>query len=256
MEVEVRSARAAADPAPRPDDRRGGRRRRSSGPAKAVWFNQAWLADRLRPGTRLLLHGKLEPRGLRVAEHEFVDGERRPPESTRPGSCRCIPATERLRPQRIREWAWQAHAAGPRTRSSRCRPSCARAAGWPAPADALATAHFPGSLAERGARPRAARVRGALPVPGGARGAARQGRQATDRASRSAAPGELVERWLGSLPFELTGDQRRAIEEIDADLGRGAADAAAADGGGGLAARRWSPSTRCCARSRPGTRPR
>ena len=31
-------------------------------------------------------------------------------------------------------------------------------------------------------------------------------------------PGELVRRWLGSLPFELTGGQRRAVQEIDADL--------------------------------------
>ncbi len=31
-------------------------------------------------------------------------------------------------------------------------------------------------------------------------------------------PGELVRTWLASLPFEPTGDQRRALAEIDADL--------------------------------------
>src|SRR5581483_8574735 len=31
------------------------------------------------------------------------------------------------------------------------------------------------------------------------------------------ARGERVAAWLGSLPFELTADQRRAVEEIDAD---------------------------------------
>ena len=36
-----------------------------SGPAKAVWFNQPWLTDRLREGTRLLLYGKLFLRWLR-----------------------------------------------------------------------------------------------------------------------------------------------------------------------------------------------
>src|SRR3954452_9674411 len=45
----------------------------SSGKAKAVWFNRAWLADRLVPGARLLLHGKLEKRGFNVSEHEFLD---------------------------------------------------------------------------------------------------------------------------------------------------------------------------------------
>src|ERR671919_298493 len=47
--------------------------RDASGQAKAVWFNRAWLIDRLQPGTRLLLHGKFEKRGLNVAEHEFLD---------------------------------------------------------------------------------------------------------------------------------------------------------------------------------------
>ena len=31
-----------------------------SGAIKAVWFNQAWLAERLRPGARLLLNGRLD----------------------------------------------------------------------------------------------------------------------------------------------------------------------------------------------------
>ena len=39
--------------------------------------------------------------------------------------------------------------------------------------------------------------------------------------SRSSRRGELVERWLASLPFEPTGGQRAAFAEIDADLGGG-----------------------------------
>ena len=72
VEVEVRSSKL-----------RPTRRRRltileaeivdESGGAKAVWFNRAWLADRLKPGTRLLLRGKLEKRGFTVAEHELLD---------------------------------------------------------------------------------------------------------------------------------------------------------------------------------------
>src|SRR3954464_4407636 len=48
----------------------------SSGKAKAVWFNRAWLADRLVPGARLLVRGKLEKRGFNVSEHEFLDSTR------------------------------------------------------------------------------------------------------------------------------------------------------------------------------------
>ena len=65
--VDVRSARV------RPTRRRNLRLVEAavadhSGPMKAVWFNQAWLAERLRPGTRLLLNGKLDRSGFRVAD--------------------------------------------------------------------------------------------------------------------------------------------------------------------------------------------
>ena len=49
--------------------------------------------------------------------------------------------------------------------------------------------------------------------------ARRRGRQASRPGIALGAPGELVAGWLASLPFELTGDQRRAVDEIDADLG-------------------------------------
>ena len=43
------------------------------GRATAVWFNQAWLAERLVAGTRLLVHGELQTGGtFRVARHEIA----------------------------------------------------------------------------------------------------------------------------------------------------------------------------------------
>src|SRR3954470_4192771 len=82
----------------------------SSGKAKAIWFNRAWLADRLQPGTRLLLRGKLEKRGFNVNEHELLysDGSLAPAGLHTTGVVPVHPASEKLRPQRIREWAWQA----------------------------------------------------------------------------------------------------------------------------------------------------
>ena len=44
----------------------------ASGSATATWFNRGWLADRLQPGTRLLLRGKLSGYGFNVTEHEIV----------------------------------------------------------------------------------------------------------------------------------------------------------------------------------------
>ena len=39
---------------------------------KATWFNQPWVADKLNPGTRLLLTGKFSKRGLGVSEYEVL----------------------------------------------------------------------------------------------------------------------------------------------------------------------------------------
>ena len=86
----------------------------------------------------------------------------------------------------------------------------------------------------------------------GRRRARREGRRARPLEAR----GVVVDRWRWSLPFELTGDQQRAIEEIDARPRARAADAAPADGGGGTRqdrASRWPP---CCAPSRTAPRRR
>src|ERR671919_173742 len=204
--------------------------RDASGGAKAVWFNRAWLADRLTEGTRLLLHGKFEKRGLNVAEHEFLDSARTkrvaPPSGRSTlapglhttGIVPVHPASERLRPQRIREWAWQAvpqarHAVEPVPGRLRRELRMATAE------DSLVASHFPADeYAAEAARERLAfeelfLYQAALVTRRGRRVAGERGISLPER-------GAGVEAWLGSLPFELTGDQRRAIDEIDDDLGR------------------------------------
>jgi ATP-dependent DNA helicase RecG len=218
VEVVVRSARV------RPTRRRGlviveATVADDSGPAKAVWFNQAWLVERLSEGTRLLLYGKLDRSGLRVEAHEFLGSQSAdaPPAGLHTtGIVAVHPASERLRAQRLREWAWQVvplarHAAEPLPAELRARRGLAGVA------DALAAAHFPGDLAEaERARERLAFEE--LFLHQAALAARRQGRDAARPGVALGRGGELVGRWLASLPFELTGDQRRAIDEVDADL--------------------------------------
>jgi ATP-dependent DNA helicase RecG len=189
----------------------------SSGKTNAVWFNRAWLADRLAPGTRLLLRGKLEKRGFNVAEHEFLDGDAATPAGLHTtGIVPVHPASERLRPQRIREWIWQAL---PRARHAvepvpgRLRREL-RLAGTH---DALVASHFPADdHAAEAARERLAFEELFLYQ---ATLVTRRGRRVSgDRGIELPEQGRQVEAWIGSLPFELTGDQRRAIEEIDGDL--------------------------------------
>ncbi|HET8592337.1 MAG TPA: ATP-dependent DNA helicase RecG [Solirubrobacterales bacterium] len=201
----------------------------ATGRVKAVWFNRAWLSDRLVPGTRMLLRGKLEKRGFTVAEHELLDAGMKRVASRSAGSTLASPAglhttgivpvhpaSDRLRPQRIREWVWQAlplarHAVEPLPGTLRAELRIASAS------DSLAAAHFPiDAHAAEAARERLAfeelfLYQAAL--------VARRGRRlASGRGPELPAPGEWTRAWLDSLPFDLTADQRTAIAEIDSDL--------------------------------------
>jgi RecG-like helicase len=78
--------------------------RDESGTTKAVWFNQAWLADRLEPGTRWLLSGKLDRNGFRVSDFEALANGG----IHTTGIVPVHPATEGLSAKKLRDWAWQA----------------------------------------------------------------------------------------------------------------------------------------------------
>jgi ATP-dependent DNA helicase RecG len=81
----------------------------------------------------------------------------------------------------------------------------------------LTAAHFPESLDEaEEARRRLAFEE--LFLHQVALAARRSERRASHPGIALTGPGELEERWLASLPFELTRDQRAAIGDIDADL--------------------------------------
>ena len=259
------------DPAARADDRRGqGRRRVRPGDGDLV---QPGLAGReagprhaaaaARPARPARLPGRraraARRRRGRLGEAErplrgAAPGRRPPPGIHTTGLVPVHPATEKLRVQRLREWVWQAAgpgrrrdraAAGGAAGAARLRGGRRRARRRPLPRR---------RRAGRGGAP-ASLLRGAGPLPGGAGDAAAAAAQRPARPAARGAGG-AGERWIESLPFELTADQRRALEEIDADLDSRRADAAAADGRGRLAARPWSPSTRCCGRWRPATRRR
>ncbi len=185
-----------------------------SGHVRATWFNQPWVAEKLVPGTHLLLTGKLSKRGFGVSEYELV-GDQAPSSGFVP----IHPATEALRPQRLRDWAKQA-----------CRWAPNAIEGLPAElrarrklagvADAIRAAHFPADPEEaEGALRRIAFEELFLYQ------AILATRKRTHRTARPAPrlgnPGEPVGRWVDSLPFEPTKDQLAAFDEIDADLDGG-----------------------------------
>jgi ATP-dependent DNA helicase RecG len=186
-----------------------------SGPLVAVWFNQPWVARQLGEGAMVLLHGKLRQRNqFWVTEHELLGNGAAPVHTL--GLVPVHPATQGITPQRLRELV------------NRVRPLML-AAPEPLPARlrieeelperpaALDAVHFPATEEEeRDARRRLAFEELFLLqlAVAGRRRARREGRRARPLAAR----GVVVDRWRWSLPFELTGDQVNAIDEIDADL--------------------------------------
>ena len=194
----------------------------SSGEITAVWFNQAWLVDKLQAGhARAAARASCGANEFTVRSYDLN------------GASRDRRLRARLPGERGGDGqeAPRARRRGARARARRAGRAPAGAhepSGLPPRADALRALHRPETLeeAERGAAP--ARLRRAARAPGRARAAPARAREET--APALGEPGDLVSRYRELLPFELTPHQERAIAEIDADLAQADADGAAAPG--------------------------
>jgi ATP-dependent DNA helicase RecG len=207
-----------------------------TGHVRATWFNQPWVAGKLTSGTVLLLTGKYSGRGFAVREWELLSsaggegaGDAEHPAQASPISPRQDPrpetmvpvhgATEAIRPQQIRDWVAQAVGLAPNAIEGlpadlRVRRELAGLG------DALRVVHFPETAEEVDeARKRLGFEELFLHQ------ALLATRKRTHRTARPAPrfgkPGDLVGRWLESLPFEPTGDQLEAFDEIEVDLDSG-----------------------------------
>ena len=178
----------------------------------AVWFNQAYLA-KLAPGTELLLHGSRElSGGFRVARTE-VGGAGLHTVGLVPE----YPGTEDLPSYRLRALVDNVL---PRVRflpdplPARLR----HEEGLPLRADALTASHRPRDRDETDAAHRRLAFEELLTLQLGFR----DRRRALEEQAGAPAlgeDGELIGRYYGVLPFELTPDQRSAVAEIGRDLG-------------------------------------
>ncbi len=180
-----------------------------SGAITAVWFNQVWLADRLRPGTEVRLRGQLRRNEFSVRAYDLDEV------SATADFAPVYPAGEELPPKKLRELvgAALAHAhdvADPLPAGLKERLSLPRRA------DALVALHRPRSEgeAELGRRRLAFDELLLLQVALAQRARARERSVAPALGS----PGPLIERYRAGLPFTLTDAQEEAIAEIDADL--------------------------------------
>jgi ATP-dependent DNA helicase RecG len=183
-----------------------------TGPMKATFFNQPWLVQKYRPGTRLVLHGTFEARNrFRVSSHAptaeaaGADGE----------AVAHYPATEGLSSTQILALVREHHAAiadAPEPLPGRLR-AAERLPDRPA---ALEAAHF-GDL-EGGRRRLAFDELLLVQLDLLRRRAHRRAELAAPSLEPDGGSG-LTRRWLDELlPFAPTGDQRAAFERLAADL--------------------------------------
>src|SRR2546429_2132309 len=190
-----------------------------SGVVKAVWFNQPWLADRLSPGSRLVLHGKRTDRNrFWVTSHEVAEGVT-PDDVRAEGMTPVYPATEGITSDRLRELAKRLR--GLEVQTVDFLPGRMRAReGLPERPAALAAVHFPEDEAETELARRRLAFEELLLLKLALLARKRARREA--QAAVVLEPlGELVGPWLASLPFTLTRDQRAALEALDRDLASG-----------------------------------
>jgi ATP-dependent DNA helicase RecG len=193
-----------------------------TGQVRATWFNQPWISGKLERGSRILVTGKRSPKGLAVQEWELVSSaaDADEPAEERSGSFVPVhPATEDLPPKKIREWAEQAVRLAPNAIEG-LPAALQRERGLPGVGAAIRAAHFPESPGElEEARRRLGFEE--LFLHQALLATRKTSHRRARPAPRFGKPGDLVERWIASLPFVPTDDQRAAFADIDRDLDSG-----------------------------------
>jgi ATP-dependent DNA helicase RecG len=196
----------------------------------AAWFNQPWVAEKLRPGVRVRIRGKAGRLGFDVKSWDVgaasgpagtagaFDAESRAiPRRATADFAPVYPASEQITPKRLRGLVAAAleHA----NDYGDALPAELRADEMlPLERDAIVAIHQPSSEEEaETARRRLAFDELLFLQVGIARRAAAR---AQTLAPSLGEPGELIARYRKALPFALTPYQEQAIREIDEDLAR------------------------------------
>jgi ATP-dependent DNA helicase RecG len=192
--------------------------RDESGCMQAIWFNQDYLLDLLKPGDELLLRGVYNGinNSFRIKSHEVLGRERAGLHTT--GFVPIYHTTEKISVKRIRSWLGRVRRLGALLADP--LPSALRAELMLAlKADAVLTMHFPHSLRDYQKAERRLIFDELFLMQVGLL-SRRRLLASRRRAIKLDRAGELTRRFIRALPFKLTDDQKRVCREISADLQR------------------------------------
>jgi ATP-dependent DNA helicase RecG len=202
----------------------------ASGQIQAVWPNQAFLKDVIRPHLHVVLFGKAEywgSRGMQLTDPEFeiIKGDESPDAGIHTG--RIVPVYERtgsVTPNMQRKLVWDALQQLPREMFDPVPADIRTRERWPSRPDALRAAHFPASETPVDAL-------NAFRTPAQRRlifedffvfqtGLALRRQQNADvrKALVSTVDDRVRQAARAILPFKLTDGQRQALAEIVADM--------------------------------------
>jgi ATP-dependent DNA helicase RecG len=189
----------------------------TSGTIEVTWFNQPYLASRLRPGREIVISGKVEEYLGRLT---FQSPVWEPLEREQLHTGRLVPVyplTEGIGARWLRRTiksaldTYAAHIPDPLPADLRRRQQLMGLG------EALRSVHFPRHAEELAQARRRLCFDEFFLIQ---LGMLRKRRAWQEREGYPLPPGPLVERFLAALPFQLTGAQRRALEHISADLAR------------------------------------
>ena len=189
-----------------------------TGNMKAVWFNQPYLAKQLRTNSQLVISGKVSLfKGIKVfqsPEYEPLGSE----DLTHTGRLIPLyPLTAGLSPRIVRRLVketvdlWAPHLADFLPEEVRRRAQLLELS------EAIKQAHYPESEPFKDQARKRLAFDELFLIQLGVLSRRRDWREGGE-ANRIKPDGEILEAFLGSLPFALTKDQKRALEEILADL--------------------------------------
>jgi len=193
----------------------------NTGVMYAVWFNQPYMKDRFKAGDTVILHGRVRAHGhiqMVGPEYEILSGG----DEDLLHTGRIVPvysSTEGLNQRWLRSLV-RSTLDGHLNGVEEFLPgSLIEGLGLPSLLWALAAVHFPDSFEDMEKARRRLILDEFLILQAGIVARKRKMKLGTPGIAHDTG-GELFKKLLRGLPFDLTGAQRRAIEEIKTDMAR------------------------------------